>query len=1220
LKWLLPLLAALAVITTVVLYNPGLVRGPLERYLSGVTGYAISLGGELEINPGRQTEIIARNIHVSAPDRAGRDDLVYAGLIDLKLNTASLFKDIVLIESLQVDKLRLNLETDADGTGNWITARRSASAHDIDAEKTGDKTILVFNNLQVRESSVRFLDGQKGVENVFNIESLDHRQQVDGMLHSTLLGELNKRPVEYTQTVGPYKNLLEGRDIRFSANGHIGELVIKGDARIDSLLEPRQPEFNFDLQGPNIDKITAMLGIADLGGGGFSLRARGGQVNGSYKAGVNGKVGDVSLDVEAQASDITHLNELDLTTEFTGPRLGRFLSVFNINNWPDKPFALKGAVKRVGSTLDISDVTLDIGDTNFMLDARLNDFPGLANSQVKLMLSGDDIAQFRELFNLPGIASGPFSLKGTLTPTDGGLELLNVNIVNSLGRLALSGTLDSSAGYVGSKLKLRLEGYDANRTMSLFKLDILPPQPFILDAGFEVTQNALRVEHGTLLTIQETHLELGGFITLQAGGDGSELEVRLNGRHLANLLGKFNDRIGAPGLPYELSGRLLLKNGALQLQEVALDLEANHLQTDGTIGLGNGFSGTTLDFQIHGNDINSLGGFQKFAKPLDMLVPGQSYQASGRFLIDGSGLHFNSVQGRVGDTEINLEARISRQADAIASAIRFMLSGPDVNGFLQTKDAAELPAGQFETSGQISLSGNALNIDGFNFATASARGTADLELVWPLSSNNDASFNVKIQGEDIRNFLPHSDHFEAEKADFDVIAIGNKRGDILNIDEFRSTIGNLKIGLKGKTDIVHGSDNVEVDIDVESEDISTLGRLNGQPLPAMPLKISGDLVGDTKQFASHDLVVSFGESSLNGELNVSLQGARPDITLVATSDYLDLLPFMQTSASAEARETTTLQKDEPGQVSVPPSKPDRLIPDTAIPLDHLAAVDLTVKLEVAALRSLNQDFQDLRLDAVQKSGRLEVRRFSYESPRGNLSASLSIVPTGSGEADVKIDLDARDFILKKVDRNDQNLDALPRFKIIFQAEGQGSDLREVAGSLNGSLYMGSRGGNAENLDLSGMELFVLEEIFQLLIPNSRDKPDTHFSCIATNMAISDGLVKTNPALALTSDRLAMVVKGTLDLKTEEMNFNFNATPTNVTKINAGEILHPYILIGGTLTNPQVGVDPGKAALYSGAAYATAGISILAKGVIDRLGSLDPVCEKMLDSAPGDENP
>jgi len=79
LKWLLFLTAALAVGVTVLLYNPVLVKGPLERYLSNVAGYRISLEGELEIDPGRLTGLTAANIHISGPGWADRQDLIIPG-------------------------------------------------------------------------------------------------------------------------------------------------------------------------------------------------------------------------------------------------------------------------------------------------------------------------------------------------------------------------------------------------------------------------------------------------------------------------------------------------------------------------------------------------------------------------------------------------------------------------------------------------------------------------------------------------------------------------------------------------------------------------------------------------------------------------------------------------------------------------------------------------------------------------------------------------------------------------------------------------------------------------------------------------------------------------------------------------------------------------------------------------------------------------------------
>ena len=286
-KWLLLSIIALAVGLVVLLYNPHIVKGPLERYLSELAGYSITLDGELEVNTGSVIQIIAKNISISGPDWARHDNIIVVEHLVLVLNTASIFKDIVLVETLKVRDLHVNLETDDKGKGNWITANRPPSP----AKKESGGAIVVFNDIQVNNTTFRFLNGKKDVESVFNIESLSHHQQADGMLQTTLNGDLNNRLVEYTHTVGPYVNLLNGRDISYRGNGHFGELVLEGDAFVDDLLKPRHPSFNLDMQGPNIDEITAMLGIDDLGSGGFSLRATGAPVNGVYEADINGKVG-----------------------------------------------------------------------------------------------------------------------------------------------------------------------------------------------------------------------------------------------------------------------------------------------------------------------------------------------------------------------------------------------------------------------------------------------------------------------------------------------------------------------------------------------------------------------------------------------------------------------------------------------------------------------------------------------------------------------------------------------------------------------------------------------------------------------------------------------------------------------------------------------------------------------------------------------------------------
>ena len=1194
-KWLLLLIIALAIGVAVLLYNPRIIKGPLERYLSDVAGYTITLSGELEIDTGRMIEITARNIHVSGPEWASHEELIVVGQLDLAVNTASIFKDIVLIESLHVEDMQFNLETNEEGAGNWITANKPSPP----SKETGDVPLVIFNDIQARNVTFWFRNGKTDVENTFNIASLSHHQQADGMLHTNLNGDLNNRLVEYTHTVGPYKNLLDGRDISYEAAGHFGELALKGDAYIDDLLKPRKPKFNLDMQGPNIDEITAMLGIDDLGGGGFSLRASGNQINDTYEAEINGKVGDISLSASALSSDIAEFHELDLDVAINGPSLGSFTRIFGIEHWPDKPFSLKGQAERVGGTLNVHDLTLNIGGTQLSLDALLTEFPTLDVGRIKLLVSGDEVEQFHELLGIEGAATGPFELNGKLDVSPEGVELLQAELETSLGQATLSGTLGPPPDYIGSKLDLHLDGGNANSVMSVFGLDMLPGQAFNLNTHLEVVENGLLIERGVLVTKDDERLEVDGFVALGSGSKGSDLELKLSGNHLAQVLKRHLDNVDVPDKPYQLNGRVQIKEEGIGLNDMKFDYEAIQLKADGLIKLDDELSGTALDFQLSGENLSSLKSFQAIGNSLDMFVTGQPYQAAGRFMVEQNGWKLHGVNGRIGQTALNFDALISKQQGLAGSNIRLSVKGPGLNRLLVEKGEPGLPEGAFETSANIGLSDQKLSFNELRFKTINAHGEVDLELGWPLRSDHDFKFSAHVEGGDIRNFLPHMESFEAEKAAFQLHAVGNKQGDLVTVDQFESTVGNLRVLLKGQVD----ANNPEVAFHVLSEDISKLGRFNDKPLPALPLDIKADFKGSADQLTFRNLVGSLGESRLNGELDLSLKGSKPDIKLTATSDYIDARPFIDLRKPDNETGSTT--------------KPDLLIPATPLPLDALASIDLQVRLDVAELRYWQDSITELVLDVEQNNGSLNISQLSYDAPLGSLSGSLSVDPTGTDQADVKIDLHTDDFVVNLSGLSEEKLGQVPAFDIEFHASGKGANVREVAGTLNGSLYVSSKGGSAENVDLSLLETFIIDQLFSVLMPKSNENINTQFSCIAANLQISDGLVTTMPAIAFTSQKVAVVTKGTLDLKTEKMNFNFNSTPTNALQISPGEMFHPYILISGTLARPAVGVDPGKAALHGGAAIATLGISVLAKGLIDRAGNTIPVCEEMLNNPPQD---
>ena len=869
-----------------------------------------------------------------------------------------------------------------------------------------------------------------------------------------------------------------------------------------------------------------------------------------------------------------------------------------MNDLPDKPFSLKSELARTGSTMNIPSLVLTIGGTRLTLDALLSNFPHLDASRIKLSIIGDDIVQFRNLLGIPGIASGPFEVRGTLDVTPDAVELLQLDIISSLGHATLSGELGSSPKYLGSKLHLHLDGNNAHTIMSAFNVDALPEQPFNLDTRLEVVEEGIKIEHGVLVTIEDERLELGGLLTLNPGNAGTRLDVLLNGKHLNRILRRLIGNTEVPDQAYELKGQVQFLEDGVQLENVNATFAGVNLGVAGQIVWGEQPLSSGLDFQLSGNDFSALNQFELVGDSLDVFVPGQAYEAGGRFSQEAQGWRFDKVTGRIGETDLDFSALISTQPGLIGSELLFSVAGPGLATLLREKADSPLPSGAFKTDGGLSLSDSILKITDFNFDTVKTTGNFDLELGWPLSKDIDARFDLNIRGDNFRHIFPSNDVFAPDIATYKIAAIGRKQGDRISVKQAEGNIGDFQFQLTGSIDNNITKDSARISFQATSPNISSLGLLNGKRLPDMPFELKADFHGSTKRFVLENIDGSLGDSRVTGVLDAALGHEKPIIKVTANSDYFDIRPFVD----HDDAQTEPAAND----------KNDRMIPATPLPLDALAAADMSLNVTVAELRHLRNSLRNLKLEAVSDSGQLKVDTFDFQGPKGSVETSFSILPTTARNADVQFNLRTDDLVLNLSNQDNEKLEQAPKVDIRLHAKGSGSNLREIVGSTNGSLSLGSRGGILEGVDLSILDTFILDEVFSLILPKSDVSKDLDLTCAAAILKITDGMIKTEPAVAFTTNKITLVSKGTLDLKTEGMRLNFTATPNNALKLSASELFNPYILVGGTLSNPAVGLDPGKAILHGGAAIGTAGISILAKGVIDRVSTAKPICEDMLE--------
>lgn len=1200
-KWLLLLVVILAAGITVVVYNPNLSRGMLEHRLSTLTGYGVHLQGDLGISPGRITVLSANDIRIAAPEWSSVNDLVVIGALVLKVDSASLFKPAVVVKDLLIDGFEVNLETGANGEQNWLPGPRSATADEVEDEA------VVVQHARVAASTVRYLNRERDLRHVLEIASLEQRLLADGMLDITLEGSINDRPVRFGGAAGPYANLLRGRDVNFEGSGNFGSIEIRSKGFFDDLKNPRKPRFDLLMQGPDIDAVTAMLGAEDLGSGVFTVNAVGGLSDAGYKADVNAQIGDTSLRLAVTADDLVSFAEFDIDIAANGPNLGAFTRTLGLVHWPDQSFSIEGRAQRRGQTLNVPVMALHIGGSHLSLDGSMNNFPALDHSRVNLQVTGDDIQQFRELLGLRGFASGPFQLDGSLDVSPEGVELIQLGVTTAFGRMTLAGTLGESPGYLNSRLHLQLEGKDANQLMKTFGIDALPARPFSLDTHLLKTEKGFVFDRGVLVTIDNESLALDGLVSLEAGGRGTDIELTINGGHLGEALGRVAGGLSFADLPYRANGRIRVADDGVRFDVFEASFADVSVTAEGYIGLLGDSADDRLEFQWRGENFSSVGDFAGLDLPLDNFVPGQAYQLNGVLSSTDRGWRISLADSRIGETSIEASGLISRRVGYDGSYVEFSIEGPDLHGLLLDRDLSDLPLGEFRTSGRARLGEDRFAVDDFLFESTGIRGRLDLEVDLPAGVDMNARFDIDLRGDDIRHLIPANGWFEPDQAPYRITASGKKQGPLLSFRHFDLGVATLEASLEGSIGNASSRKGSKIRFAAASDDLSALGRVNGTALPAVPLSLQAEVSGNARVFSIRDIEGRLGESDMAAVIEVDLETARPSLAIDTQSRLIDLQPFYP------EEEEVDIQPSEKAKSG------DRVIPDLTLPLDTLELADVTLDMTADELRLPTNTGFDIVLQAMTDSGNLRVPRLSWTGVKGGKSNStLFVEPVSGGPARVRFDLDAVDSVFTYTGLTLGQKHTTPIMDVGIHAEGYGNDLRTLAGSLSGEMFVFSAGGLLPDVQLSLLDTFIIDEVFKLVLAKRGDAgKDLDLQCAAAAFEISDGALKTNPAITFMTDRINLVAKGSLDLKKETLKYNFTATPRNALKLSATELFNPYILVSGTLAQPKVGLDPGRALMHGGAAVGTAGVSTLAKALLDRVGTTMPLCRKMLAQHQGD---
>jgi uncharacterized protein involved in outer membrane biogenesis len=366
--------------------------------------------------------------------------------------------------------------------------------------------------------------------------------------------------------------------------------------------------------------------------------------------------------------------------------------------------------------------------------------------------------------------------------------------------------------------------------------------------------------------------------------------------------------------------------------------------------------------------------------------------------------------------------------------------------------------------------------------------------------------------------------------------------------------GEATLVVDGRISDLSGAPRPELTLSVKGPSLAPLGGLAGVELPTLgPFEISARVEGGAGVYEVSGLGVKLGGSDLSGSIEATLTGPRPEVTGSLVSRRLDLADLTAGGQSAEPAGSAS-----PYVFSSAP-----------LPLDALGLVDATFDLRVREFALSPQvALHDLEMKTRLRGGELTVDPLAAVLAEGELQGGLAL-DAREAPAGLTLNLRGRNIDLGRLAREtgvDSGLEG--RVGLDLDVNGQGGSPRAIASTLSGSAAMASPGGRIDN-QLFKVLAVGLDSITGPLLGS---ESQAALNCFVVQFDFDQGLGRSR-ALALDSEAMMLTGEGTLDLRSEALDLDFD---TATRQPSLASLAVPF-KVGGTLKNPKVSADAVGAA-------------------------------------------
>jgi len=388
----------------------------------------------------------------------------------------------------------------------------------------------------------------------------------------------------------------------------------------------------------------------------------------------------------------------------------------------------------------------------------------------------------------------------------------------------------------------------------------------------------------------------------------------------------------------------------------------------------------------------------------------------------------------------------------------------------------------------------------------------------------------------------------------------------------RAEAAGASLQLDGKVKVPISSAEGELALRISGQRLDSMNRLARTQLPPWgPWSMGGRFVASARGYEVPDLVLSVGESRLEGQGSYVSGASRPrvDVKLAAPRVQLDDFQFgawspFEKKAAAEKEADKPMNVEEMrARAKEAAAQGQRLLsPET------LRRMDAFVDVRVDEVLSGRDRLGSGTLHAQLADGRLEFGPAQVEVPGGSARFTATYEPSERDVAvSMRIEADRFDYgILARRVKPGTDFEGLVSLRL--DVNGRAPTLDAVMAHSDGRVDVAVWPRNMR----SGIFDMWAVNLFMALVPAVDPAKESQVNCAIGRFDLRDGKL-THDALLIDTSRMRVIGEGRVDFDTERMDFRLAPKAKSAQFFS----LATPIAATGTLTDPKIGVAPGGVA-------------------------------------------